>query len=245
MLRRARERLTYANVVATIALFGVLAGGVAVGAALKKNSVGKKQLKTGAVVTKKLADGAVTTPKLAESAVTGAKVDESTLGTVPAALQATNAVNAQGAANAQALGGNPLSAVRSATTGAQPETNIALVGTQTTVAEQTISVPAGGGTVTAFASLLVFNGTGATETEVECILESGRDTSFDSMGPSAFVNLGTLPSEGFDVEIPLVGIDEVVPAGVQTVRASCRETGVGTLANFDQGTLVVEVHPTG
>ena len=54
MLTRARKRLTYSNVVATIALFGVLAGGVAVGAGLKKNSVGKKQLKKNAVVTKKL-----------------------------------------------------------------------------------------------------------------------------------------------------------------------------------------------
>ena len=95
MLDWARSRLTYANVVATVALFGVLAGGVAVGATVKKDSVGKKQLKDQAVIGKKIADatiksgklgdGSVTTPKLADEAVTGPKVDESSLGAVPQA----------------------------------------------------------------------------------------------------------------------------------------------------------------
>ena len=43
-----RQRLTYSNVIATIALFVAL-GGVAVAAGLPKNSVGPKQLKRGAV----------------------------------------------------------------------------------------------------------------------------------------------------------------------------------------------------
>lgn len=63
MLQKARAHMTYANVMATIAVFGVL-GGTAY-AALAKNSVGSKQLKTNAVKTVDLANDAVTTEKVA------------------------------------------------------------------------------------------------------------------------------------------------------------------------------------
>jgi formylglycine-generating enzyme required for sulfatase activity len=55
LLAGIRSRLTYANAMATIAVFGVLAGGIAVAAnTAPKNSV----------VTKSIKDGAVTFPKL-------------------------------------------------------------------------------------------------------------------------------------------------------------------------------------
>jgi hypothetical protein len=93
-----RCTLTYANVMSTIALFGVLGGGayaaVQIGAEdikrkavrskhIKKNQVGRKHLKRKSVSGAKLASGAVTEPKLADAAVTCAKVNESTLETVP------------------------------------------------------------------------------------------------------------------------------------------------------------------
>jgi hypothetical protein len=55
-MRHLRGRLTYSNVVSTIALFLVLAGGTAWAAdhVLPKNSVGAKQLKKGAVTPAKL-----------------------------------------------------------------------------------------------------------------------------------------------------------------------------------------------
>jgi hypothetical protein len=54
-----RTKLTYANVVSTICLFLVLAGGAAYAAThLKKNSVGTKQLKNGAVTQKKISKAA-------------------------------------------------------------------------------------------------------------------------------------------------------------------------------------------
>ncbi len=84
-MKSVRTRLTYANVMSSIAVFLVL-GGVAFAASqLPKNSVGTKQLKNKAVTTKKIKN----------NAVTGAKVNESTLGEVPSATNATNAVNAQ------------------------------------------------------------------------------------------------------------------------------------------------------
>ena len=56
-MKKLRGRLTYSNVISTIALFLVLAGGTAFAAKealLPKNSVGTKQLKPGAVTPAKL-----------------------------------------------------------------------------------------------------------------------------------------------------------------------------------------------
>jgi hypothetical protein len=67
-MKRLRSKLTYANVMASIAVFLVLGGGAAFAATqmLPKNSVGAKQLKKGAVTPAKLS----TTTK---SQLTGAK----------------------------------------------------------------------------------------------------------------------------------------------------------------------------
>jgi len=75
-----RKHLTYANIVATLAAFAVLAGGTAFAASqLAKNSVGSKQLKGGSVTTAKLKKNAVSAAKIKKSAVTGAKVKGSSL----------------------------------------------------------------------------------------------------------------------------------------------------------------------
>jgi hypothetical protein len=69
MLKRIRSKLTYANVMATIAVFMVLTGiGFAV-AALPKKSVGKRQLKNGAVTSRKIHKNAVVASKIKTSAV--------------------------------------------------------------------------------------------------------------------------------------------------------------------------------
>lgn len=107
-----RERLTYANVVATVALvLAVTGGATAIALSLPKNSVTSKQL----------AKGAVKNPDIAKGAVTGDKVKTATLGKVPLAAHADSAdtagsagsaTNAAHAAVADALanpGGAPLS----------------------------------------------------------------------------------------------------------------------------------------
>ncbi len=59
-MKSIREHLTYANVVATLALFLVLSGGAAYAAGhLAKNSVGTKQLKNNAVTGAKVKDGSL------------------------------------------------------------------------------------------------------------------------------------------------------------------------------------------
>lgn len=101
-MKQIRKRLTYANVMSSIAVFLVLGGGAAFAAAqLGKNTVGSKQLKknavsaakikneavtnaklkAGAVTETKLANGAVTSSKLGENAVTNGKLGESAVTT--------------------------------------------------------------------------------------------------------------------------------------------------------------------
>ncbi|HYC80877.1 MAG TPA: hypothetical protein VEB65_03765 [Solirubrobacterales bacterium] len=72
-LRRFVPRPTYANVIASIALFVAL-GGAAIAAGLPRNSVGPNQLKRGAVTPAKIRKNAVTAGKLAPGAVTPGKL---------------------------------------------------------------------------------------------------------------------------------------------------------------------------
>jgi len=103
-LKFVRKRLTYANVMSSIAVFLVLGGATAVAAIhLGKNSVGTKQLKANSVTTAKIKKNAITNKKIKNNAVTGAKVKDgsltgadinlSTVGTVPSAANAANAAN--------------------------------------------------------------------------------------------------------------------------------------------------------
>jgi hypothetical protein len=85
-VKAIRKRLTYANVMSSIAVFLVLGGATAVAA----KKIGTKQLKANSVTTGKIKKNAVTTAKIKNNAVTGAKVNESTLGDVPQAANATS-----------------------------------------------------------------------------------------------------------------------------------------------------------
>lgn len=79
MNRAVRERLTYANVVSTLALFLVLAGGVAVAARVAKKSVGTPQLKANAVTTAKIKANAITNRKIKKNAVSNAKIKDGSI----------------------------------------------------------------------------------------------------------------------------------------------------------------------
>jgi uncharacterized low-complexity protein len=67
-MTRFLDKLTYANVVATLALFVALGGASYAATQLPKNSVGTKQLKKNAVTGQKIAKGAVTKAKLGADA---------------------------------------------------------------------------------------------------------------------------------------------------------------------------------
>jgi hypothetical protein len=75
-MKAISRRLTYANVVSSLALFLVLAGGAAYAARVAKKSVGPAQLKANAVTTAKIKANSVTTRKIKRSAVANAKIKD-------------------------------------------------------------------------------------------------------------------------------------------------------------------------
>src|SRR4051812_951938 len=94
-MRKIRLQLSYANVVSTLCLFLLLAGGSALAAgSLAKNSVGPRQLKSKSVTSGKIAKDAVTGAKIARGTITGADINLNALGTVPTATSAGSAGNA-------------------------------------------------------------------------------------------------------------------------------------------------------
>ena len=79
-MKQIRKRLTYANVMSSIAVFLVLGGATAIAAGLAKNSVGSKQIKKNAVTTAKIKNNAVSTAKLKNGAVTAPKLAAGAVG---------------------------------------------------------------------------------------------------------------------------------------------------------------------
>jgi len=113
-VKQIRKRITYANVMSSIAVFLVLGGGAAYAAKkigsneIKGNSITTGKIKKEAVSASKIKKNAITTAKIANGAVTGAKLNLGTVGTVP---NATHAINADNANNANAVGGNTVRAI--------------------------------------------------------------------------------------------------------------------------------------
>jgi hypothetical protein len=100
MLSHLRERATYGNVMATIAVFLVLGGSAFA-------VVTTKQLGKGSVTTKKLHKGAVTGKKVRKDTLTGKQIKESTLATVPNAAK-VNGSTVRQIHYRQVQGGNPV-----------------------------------------------------------------------------------------------------------------------------------------
>jgi hypothetical protein len=80
-VKQIRKRLTYANVMSSLAVFLVVGGASAFAAShLGKNSVGTKQLKANAVTTAKIKKEAVTAKKIKKGTITGTQVNLAKLG---------------------------------------------------------------------------------------------------------------------------------------------------------------------
>jgi len=108
-MRAVARRLTYANVVATMALFLALSGGVVYAA----GKVGAKNLKANAVTAGKIKRNAVTNAKIRANAVTAAKIKSGSIDftkLVPGTTLVANAATAPTAANGAAPVNVPLNA---------------------------------------------------------------------------------------------------------------------------------------
>jgi hypothetical protein len=97
-MKQISKRLTYANVMSSIAVFLVLGGAAFAATKLPKNSVGTKQLKNNAVTSQKIKNGAVTS----------AKVNVAGFPKVPSAANADNASHANSADTANSVGGSTI-----------------------------------------------------------------------------------------------------------------------------------------
>jgi hypothetical protein len=103
-VKHLSRRLTYANVMSTIAVFLVLGGATAFAASqLGKNSVGSKQLKSNAVTTAKIKKEAVTATKVKKHSLTGTQINVAKLPTVPSATHAASADSASSLTGLEAI----------------------------------------------------------------------------------------------------------------------------------------------
>ena len=103
MMRKLKVKLTYANLMATVAVFVALGGSAYAAFRVPPNSVGTRQLKAASITTGKISNGAITAAKVAEHSLSGADINFPALGTVPSAANAANAENAN------TVGGHPVS----------------------------------------------------------------------------------------------------------------------------------------
>lgn len=79
-MNHLKKRLTYANVMLSIAVFLVLGGASAFAASqLGRNTVSSKQLKRNAVTSTKIKNNAVTGAKIQKNAITGAKIKDGSI----------------------------------------------------------------------------------------------------------------------------------------------------------------------
>lgn len=253
MMKKFRARFSSAHLVALLALFVVLGGSAY---AVKKNSIGTKQLKNNAVATSKIKNGAVKTDKIGDNAVTGAKVDESTLGQVPSAAaadsattattatdatNAQNAVNAQSAADSTTLAGRAFQQVRGLADGASTGTDNGLPALAfETVLTEDLGIPTGGADVIVNASVDLNNGSGA-QAGAQCRIND------ESGAISQSYNV-TLPP-GFSTNIGLTAFNNY-PTGTsvfdpEDFTVQCQGSGANDDIDFQDGDIAVQRIPDG
>jgi hypothetical protein len=219
---RFRPHLTYANVMSTIAVFAVLAGGGAYAASkLKKNSV----------TTSKIRNGAVTGPKVAANTLTGANINASTLGLVPHA------------ANSDQLGGAPASAFQSRVSGTCPSGNaISSVAQNGTVGCQSANVAqmmgASLSTVSDAGGLLAPVGlSGVTFTSDDIAMSA---SSLPSTAGNLFVRVSVAPGGGpfQEWEFKLVVNNSVTSVGCNISETATTCSNVTDTAGIPAGAPV-------
>ncbi|MFT4049295.1 MAG: hypothetical protein QM648_05580 [Solirubrobacterales bacterium] len=87
-MKFVRSKLTYANVVSSLALFLALGGVSYAAVKLPANSVGEKQIKKNAVTGKKIKANAITGDKIKSGTIKGSDISLASLGQVPRAASA-------------------------------------------------------------------------------------------------------------------------------------------------------------
>lgn len=102
---RLRRHLSYANVVASIALFTALGGSAYAaskinGGDIVNQSIAGKKLKNGTITNKQIKKGTITSAQVQSGSLNSTVINVSTLGTVPSAQSAVTATSAETATRA-------------------------------------------------------------------------------------------------------------------------------------------------
>jgi hypothetical protein len=136
-LRLPRPKLTYANVVSTLALFGVIAGGTAIALPgkgsvhaddIRRDAVRAKQIRDGKVGAAEIGDGSVGSAEVGDAAIGSTEVAEDAIGLAAIAAGAVGSSEiADGAIRAADVGDG---AITSAGIGADAVTDSEIVSTQ-------------------------------------------------------------------------------------------------------------------
>jgi hypothetical protein len=150
-MRRLRGKLTYANVMATVAVFIALGGGAYAATQLPKNSVGTKQLRK----------NSVTPAKIKNRAVTPAKVSPETLAQLKGAQGPTGSTGPAGPSDAYIDRQEAIQPIG--------------VGTPTQVAALSLSP----GSYTFAAKLIADNDTVGETSRIECTLDDPNGNHID------------------------------------------------------------------
>ncbi len=232
-MKQVRKRLTYANVMSSIAVFLMLGGATAFAATkiganeikansiktgkivkeavtagkIKKNAVTESRIADGAVTTNKIADNAVTTGKIANDAVTGDKVKESSLGQVPSA------------ANANTVGGVSAAALTVGRSGYE----ISCFGTTDyTCATVTVNLPRSGRVL--LISQLPMHADGDGSSAACRLTRNGADIPDTETTPGVLQD--TDSNEGSETANGgVTTVTGVLPAGNSTFTQVCSDTG--------------------
>jgi hypothetical protein len=233
-----RKRLTYANVMSSLAVFLVIGGGAAF-AALGKNTVGSKQLKKNAVTAAKIKKNAVTAAKIKAAAVSSGKLAN---GSVTAGKLGKAAVTSDNLADGSVTNGKLGGSAVTADKLAQSERSEAFKASDESLSSElphplvedaatlaTLNLPAGGHYVVTAESELIFSiASEAGETRfTECSL-SDDGTSIATMSDTYVAGL-FFPAGG----VSMTGISD---GG--TVNLLCKSTGKNTFG-FDRQIVAV------
>jgi hypothetical protein len=171
---KLRGKLSYANVMATVAVFIALGGASYAAIKVPKNSIGTSQIKRNAV------NGS----KVANRSLTGSDIDTSTVGEVPSAKHADSAdkaSSANNATNANTVGGISAGQLQSHAFNVNAKTASLPAGAHTTTAA-TLELPAG--TYLILGRGEIENNGDASNNEVKCSLIAEETSARLSIGPA-------------------------------------------------------------
>jgi hypothetical protein len=202
MFTKAKAALTYANVMATLALFLALGGGAYAAVNLPKNSVGSRQIKKNAVSSSKIKKNAVTSSRVKNGSLL---VGDFKAGQIPAGPQGVKgdlgpqgvagAIGATGAAGPTGPTG-PSEAFNA--TAASGPADIGLSPTFTTVLSFTLPP----GSYELSSEVVAANQSTTTDADVRCTLFSQTDPQ---MTATSVVHVPA----GSSAAIPLQGVQDI------------------------------------